>query len=60
MEKTLDQMENAVESEKRAKANVEKERRKLEGDLKLAQVINGTSSIVLVFINVDFRLGNCG
>ena len=37
LEKTLDQMEGAVESEKRAKANTEKERRKLEGDLKMSQ-----------------------
>lgn len=37
LEKTLDQMDSAVESEKRAKANVEKERRKLEGDLKMSQ-----------------------
>ena len=37
LEKTLDQMEGAVETEKRAKANVEKERRKLEGDLKMSQ-----------------------
>ena len=37
LEKTLDQMEGAVETEKRAKATVEKERRKLEGDLKMSQ-----------------------
>merc|ERR1712223_1829171 len=37
LEKTFDQMEGAVESEKRAKANIEKERRKMEGDLKMSQ-----------------------
>ena len=37
LEKTLDQMDSAVESEKRTKANVEKERRKIEGELRMAQ-----------------------
>merc|ERR1711956_144021 len=37
LEKTFDQMEGAVEAEKRAKANIEKERRKMEGDLKMSQ-----------------------
>merc|ERR1711962_1723731 len=37
LEKTLDQMDSAVENEKRSKANVEKERRKVEGELRLAQ-----------------------
>ena len=37
LETTLDQMESAVEAEKRSKANTEKERRKLEGDLKMSQ-----------------------
>merc|ERR1712156_648786 len=37
LESTFDQMEGAVEAEKRAKANIEKERRKMEGDLKMSQ-----------------------
>ena len=37
LEKTFDQMEGAVEAEKRSKANIEKERRKMEGDLKMSQ-----------------------
>ena len=34
LEKTLDQMDSAVESEKRSKANSEKDKRRLEGDLR--------------------------
>ena len=37
LEKTLDQMDSALENEKRIKGNVEKERRRLEGDLKMTQ-----------------------
>merc|ERR1712025_1317662 len=37
LEGALDDLEGSVEKEKRARANVEKERRKLEGELKLAQ-----------------------
>lgn len=37
LEQTLDEMDTGVEREKRGKYNVEKERRKLEGDLKLSQ-----------------------
>ena len=37
LEKTLDQMDSAFEKEKRAKYNIEKDRRKLEGDLKMCQ-----------------------
>ena len=37
LEHTLDDMDNAVEKEKKQKYNVEKERRKLEGDLKMCQ-----------------------
>ena len=37
LEKTLDQMDSAVESEKRSKANSEKEKRKIEGELRIGQ-----------------------
>ncbi len=37
LEKTLDALEGSHEKEKRAKYNTEKERRKLEGDLKMCQ-----------------------
>ena len=37
LEQTLDDMDTAVEREKRSKYNVEKERRKMEGDLKMSQ-----------------------
>merc|ERR1719266_338429 len=37
LEKTLDQMDSAVEQEKRNKSNAEKEKRKLEGELRMAQ-----------------------
>merc|ERR1712020_263003 len=37
LEKTLDQMDSAVESEKRSKANSEKDKRRLEGELRMAQ-----------------------
>merc|ERR1711944_132328 len=37
LEKTLDQMDSAVEKEKRDKANAEKDKRKLEGELRMAQ-----------------------
>ena len=37
LESTLDEIEGSVEKEKRGRANAEKERRKLDGELKLAQ-----------------------
>merc|ERR1712088_440389 len=37
LESTLDQMDDGLEKEKRMKYSVEKERRKLEGDLKMSQ-----------------------
>merc|ERR1719516_575793 len=37
LESTLDDMEGSLEKEKRARAGVEKERRKLEGELKVTQ-----------------------
>ena len=37
LEKTLDQMDSAVETEKRSKASVEKEKRRLEGEFRMAQ-----------------------
>merc|ERR1719340_275006 len=37
LESTLDDIENTVEKEKRSRGNLEKERRKIEGELKLAQ-----------------------
>eukprot|EP00092_Neocalanus_flemingeri_P016779 GFUD01018148.1.p1 GENE.GFUD01018148.1~~GFUD01018148.1.p1 ORF type:complete len:1458 (+),score=511.32 GFUD01018148.1:400-4374(+) len=37
LEQTLDEMDTAVEREKRSKYNTEKERRRLEGDLKMSQ-----------------------
>merc|ERR1719225_1006779 len=37
LESTLDDIENTVEKEKRSRGNLEKERRKAEGELKLAQ-----------------------
>merc|ERR1719204_2232636 len=37
LESTLDELESSVEKEKRARAVVEKERRKTEGELKMAQ-----------------------
>ena len=37
LEQTLDDMDTAVEREKRCKYNTEKERRKMEGDLKISQ-----------------------
>merc|ERR1712141_44334 len=37
LEKTLDQMDSAVEKEKRDKASAEKDKRKLEGELRMAQ-----------------------
>merc|ERR1719340_476336 len=37
LESTLDELEDGANREKRARANVEKERRKVEGELKMAQ-----------------------
>merc|ERR1711981_1233072 len=37
LEKTLDQMDSAVESEKRNKSSAEKDKRRLEGELRMAQ-----------------------
>ena len=37
LEHTLDDMDSAVEKEKKVKYSVEKERRKLEGNLKMCQ-----------------------
>merc|ERR1711892_1260364 len=37
LESTLDELEGSLEKEKRGRAQVEKERRKVEGDLKIAQ-----------------------
>merc|ERR1711997_608667 len=37
LESTLDELEGSYEKEKRSKANLEKERRKIEGELKVAQ-----------------------
>ena len=37
LESTLDELEGSYEKEKRSKANIEKERRKVEGDLKVMQ-----------------------
>ena len=37
LESTLDELESSLEKEKRGRANVEKERRKVEGDLKVTQ-----------------------
>merc|ERR1712165_181765 len=37
LESTLDELEGSHEKEKRSKANLEKERRKIEGELKVAQ-----------------------
>ena len=33
----MDQMDNALENEKRMKSSIEKERRRLEGELKVTQ-----------------------
>ena len=35
LESTLDELESSLEKEKRGRANVEKERRKVEGELKV-------------------------
>merc|ERR1712112_277313 len=37
LEGNYDELESSLEKEKKARANVERERRKLEGELKLAQ-----------------------
>ena len=37
LESTLDELEGSLEKEKRARANVEKERRRIEGELKVSQ-----------------------
>merc|ERR1711981_1216222 len=37
LESTLDQMENGLDKEKKSRANLEKQKRKVEGDLKMAQ-----------------------
>merc|ERR1712061_668089 len=37
LESTLDELEGSHEKEKRGRANVEKERRKVEGELKICQ-----------------------
>ena len=37
LEATLDELESSVEKEKRARTLVEKERRKVEGELKMSQ-----------------------
>lgn len=37
LEATLDDLENSLEREKHSRADVEKSRRKLEGEMKLAQ-----------------------
>ena len=37
LESTLDELESSLEREKRSRANIEKERRKIDGELKLAQ-----------------------
>merc|ERR1712127_896299 len=37
LESTLDELESSLEKEKRGRGNVEKERRKIEGDLKVTQ-----------------------
>ena len=37
LEATLDELEGGVEKEKRARGNLEKERRKIEGELKIMQ-----------------------
>ena len=37
LESTLDELEGSLEKEKRGRANVEKERRKVEGELKVTQ-----------------------
>merc|ERR1712241_791271 len=37
LESTLDELESSLEKEKRGRANVEKERRKVEGELKVTQ-----------------------
>merc|ERR1719153_372454 len=37
LESTLDELENGANTEKRARAGIEKERRKVEGELKMAQ-----------------------
>ena len=39
LEQTLDELEGSLEKEKRGRTNVEKERRKIEGDLKITQEI---------------------
>ena len=40
LESTLDDIESSVDKEKRSRGNLEKERRKLEGELKLAQALD--------------------
>merc|ERR1711902_181726 len=37
LEQTLDELEGSLDKEKRGRANVDKERRKVEGELKVAQ-----------------------
>merc|ERR1712048_1125645 len=37
LESTLDELESSYEKEKRGRANIEKERRKIEGELKIMQ-----------------------
>ena len=37
LESTLDELESSHEKEKRSRANVEKDRRKIEGELKICQ-----------------------
>ena len=56
LEKTLDQMDSAVEGEKRIKSGVEKERRRLEGELKMCQVCMRISSILRLVLLLMFLI----
>ena len=39
LESTLDDLEDSLEREKRARADLDKQKRKVEGELKIAQVM---------------------
>ena len=66
LESTLDELESSLEREKRSRATVEKERRKLQGELKLAQdqvtelhISNFLTTLIMiptVIINILIRL----
>ena len=64
LESTLDELEGSYEKEKRSRANIEKERRKIEGELKtnlgmikLGKVAKGLS--YFVYNKVSYFWRNC-